>query len=78
MENIVNTTGPIITIQDAGILQTNKHGSLPLPSILSPVATIDTLVPGLKSSYFLSLGQLCDNGCNVLLNKHNMYEIKGK
>ena len=26
----------------------------------------------------LSLGQLYDNGCKVLLNKHNMYAIKEK
>ena len=26
----------------------------------------------------LSLGQLCDDGCNVLLNKQKMYAIKDK
>ena len=68
----------MIIMPYAGTLQANKHGSLPLPSTLSPSETIATIVPGLKSSSILSLGKLCDDVCNVLLNKQNMYEIKDK
>ena len=78
LENVVNATGPMITMPDAGTLQANKHGTLPLPSILSSAATIATIVPGLKFYSMLSLGQLCGNGCNVLLNKQKMYAIKDK
>ena len=69
MDNIVNATGPMIIMPYTGTLYASKHGSIPLPSILSPEANIDTIVPGLKSYYLLSLGQLCEGGCNVLINK---------
>ena len=78
LDNIVNAPGPAIITPEAGTLQASKHGSLPLPTILSPVATIATIVPGLKSYYLLSLGQLCDDDCNDLLTKQNMYTIKEK
>ena len=68
----------MIIITDAVTLQANKHGSIPIPSTLSPAETIATIVPGLKSSYLLSLEQLFDNGSNVLLNKQNMSSIKYK
>ena len=72
LEKIVNAPEPVIIIPYAGTPQEIKHGSLPLPSILSPAATTATIVPGLKSYSPFSLGQLCDNGCNVLINKQNM------
>ena len=75
---IVNTAVNIIIIPETGTLQANKHGSQPLPSKLSPAETIATIVPGLKSSYLLSLGQLYEDDCNVLPNKQNMYAIKDK
>ena len=52
--------------------------TIPLPSILSSAATITTIVPDLNISYMLSLGQLCDNGCYLLLKKQNMYAMKDK
>ena len=78
LEKIVDATGPMIIIPDTVTLQASKHGSLPLPSILSLSETIAKIVQGLKSSSLLSLGQLCDNGCNVILNKQNIYAIKDK
>ena len=78
MDNIVNAPGPMIIIPDTGKLQARKHISLPILRIFSPAATINTIIPGFNSSYMLSLGQLYDNGCNVLLNKQKMYAIKEK
>ena len=78
LDNIVNAPVPMIIMIDEGTLQEIKHGSLPLPSTLSPAATTATIVPGLNSSSFLSLGHLCDNGCNILLKKQKMYAIKEK
>ena len=78
MDNIVNAIGPMISMSDDGILQANTYGSIKLLSKIPPAATIATIVPGLKSSSLLSLGQLCDDGCNVLLNKQKMYSIKDK
>ena len=78
MEKILYEKGPMIIMPDAGTLQANKHGSLTLPSKLSPEATTSTIVPVLKSYSLLSLGQLCDDGWNVLLNKQKTYAIKDK
>ena len=75
-DNIVIASGHIITMTDAGILQANKNCSIPLLSILSSAATISTIVPGLNISSLLSLGKLCEEGFNVLFNKHKMYTIK--
>ena len=68
----------MIIIPEAVALHANNNGSLPLPITLSPAATTATIVPGLKSYYMLSIGQLCDDGFNLLLNKHNMYAMKEK
>ena len=35
-------------------------------------------MPQLKSSSLLSLGQLCDDGCDVILNKGKLYAVKNK
>ena len=78
LEKFLNVTGHTIIIPDYGTLQANKHAYLPLTSTLSPAEIIATIVPGLNSSSLLSMGQLCDNGCNVLLNKHNIYAINDK
>ena len=68
----------MIIIPDVGILQVRKYGSLPLPIIVSPAENIATIVQGLNSSSMLSISQLCDNFCNVILNKQKMYKIKDK
>ena len=59
---IINLTGNMISMPDAGTLQENKHDTLPPPSILSSAATIAQNLPGSKSSYSFSLGRLCDDG----------------
>ena len=78
LEKNVHVPGSMIIMPDSGTLQENKHGYLPQPSILSPVSTITTIVPGLKSSSLLSLGHLFDYGCNLILNKQRIYTIKDK
>ena len=36
------------------------------------------ILPGLKSALLISIGQLCDDGCNVLLNNKKLLAIKNK
>ena len=74
--DIVNETRPMIIMPVAGTLKENKHSSLPMTSTISSSATIAISVLGLKSSYMFSLGQLCGDGCNIILNKQKMYSIK--
>ena len=52
--------------------------NLPLYSKLSKKARIAKILPELRSSSLLSLGQLCDDDCDILLNKKKMYVIKDK
>ena len=49
-----------------------------LVRLLSPASTIAKILPDLNSSSLLSLVQVCDGGCNVLLNKQKIYAIKDK
>ena len=72
----MNAPVPMIIIPDAGTLQASKYGSLPLPSLLSPEATISTIVSGFKIYYFLSLGELSCGGCNVLLKEQKYIRNK--
>ena len=78
LEKNVHVPGSMIIMPDSGTLQENKHGYLPQPSILSPVSTITTIVPGLNSYYLLSLWHLCVDGWNVILNKQKMYATNKK
>ena len=36
------------------------------------------IAPGLKSYSIFSIGKLCDDGFNVIINKQNMHVIKDK
>ena len=36
------------------------------------------ILPGLKCASVISIGQLCDNGCNILLNKYKLTTVKIK
>ena len=42
----------------------------PLPASFSSKAKSATILPQLRSSNLISLGQLCDDGCNIILNKN--------
>ena len=36
------------------------------------------ILPGLQSALLISIGQLCDDNCDVLLNKHTLLTVKEK
>ena len=57
-------------------LQATKAGTIPLHPTLSQQATTTHIVPGLNSSSLISLGQLCDDGWNVLLTDTALYAVK--
>ena len=51
-------------------------GQSTLSSKISKEAQTETALPALRSSLWISLEQLCDNNCVILLNKEKMYAIK--
>ena len=68
--------GPAVILPDAGSIRPTKMGQLSLSKKLSKQAQSATALPALKSASLVSLGQLCDDDCVVLLNKRKMYAIK--
>ena len=76
LKNTKPYIGPAVLLPDAGSIKPSKMGQLSLSSKLSKQAQTATALPELKSSSLISLGQLCDDNCIVLLDKKNMYAIK--
>ena len=62
-------SGPSVLLPDADSIPPSQQGTLTLHHDLSRQAQIGTVLPQLQSSSLLSLGQLCDDGCDVILNK---------
>ena len=70
LENVHETTnGPTVTLPNGETLTSTRAGYLPLPAELSTRAKKATLLKNLKSSTLISFGQLCDDGCEVILKK---------
>ena len=65
-----------IILPNAAQVHSSQSGQLPLSKHLSAKAKDATVVPQLKSSSLISLGQLCDDGCDVLLNKKDLKVFK--
>ena len=55
-----------------------EQGTIPLSPLLSTSAKEATILPELKSSSLISLGQLADDGCTILLTKRYLTAIKYK
>jgi len=63
-------------LPDAGTIRPTLQGQLLLSTKLSKQAQRATALPALKSSSLISLGQLCDDDCTVILDKNKMLAIK--
>ena len=57
-------------------LQATERGELHFSKSLSENARTAVILPGLKSSSLISFGKLCDDDCDILLNKRKMYAVK--
>ena len=67
-----------VQLPNGKYITSSKQGELPLSKELSTTAKIATILPHLKSSSLISLGKLCDDGCNILLNRTKLYAIKNR
>ena len=76
--DIQTYAGPLVTLPNVKNIYATQQGNLPLSNKLSKKAKIVTILPELRSSSLLSLGQLYDGDCDILLNKKQMYVIKDK
>ena len=78
LDNVIPFMGPSVTLpNNKQILPTNQ-GLIPLSTQLSKSSRTATVLPQLKSSSLISLGQICDDSCTVLLNKEKLYALKDK
>ena len=71
LQNIEITPGPTVTLPNNTTITSTARGRLPLHDSLSREATTTAILPNLHSSSLISLGQLCDDDCQVLLNKNH-------
>ena len=59
-------------------MKATKKGQLPFSNTLSKEGKTAAIVPWLKSASLISIPQLCDDDCEVLLNKKKLYAIKNE
>ena len=59
-------------------ISSTEKGELPLAKSLTKQARLANILPKLGSASLISLGQLCDDDCNVLLTKKTLLVIKNK
>ena len=61
-----------VTLPNSQSISSTIQGTLPLSNELTSKAKIAVVLPNLTSSSLISLGQLCDDGCNINLDKDRM------
>ena len=76
LHKIKNAPGPTVTLPNNTTITSTSCGRLPLHESLSPQATTTSILPNLQISSLISLGQLCDDDCQVLLNKKSLFVVK--
>ena len=69
LKNIHPIDGPSVFLPNMESIKTTHQGSLPFEE-LSSTALAANILPNLHSASLTSLGQLCDDDCDVWLNKH--------
>ena len=72
LDNVVDdTTGPTVMLPDMTKITANKKGTVAIPGLSMGAKTVHIL-PNLKSASLLSMGQLCDDGCEITLTNKNI------
>ena len=76
LSNIKPYRSPSITLLNREMLDPSHKRTLPLSSQLSSEATEAAVLPKLKSSSLISLGQICDENCTIIFDKENLVTLK--
>ena len=66
---MTQTNGPTVYLPNMDTIQTTHMGKLPFNTQLSNIAITANVLLSLKSASLISLGQLCDDNCNISLDK---------
>ena len=75
LDNVRKTNGPSVFLPNMEQIHTTHSGLLPFKE-LSEEAQTTNILPKLQSASLVSLGQLCDDNCEVNLNERHLYAIK--
>ena len=78
LDNIEQYLGPSVLLPNNEMISSNEKGQIPLSSLLSKEAKTAQILPKLASSSLISLGQLCDDDCVIMLHKKKLLAIKNK
>ena len=78
LSDITAYIGPKVVLPNNTEIGATKKGQLPLSEHLSEKAKEGTVLPQLTNSSLVSLGQLCDDDCIVILTKQSLDVIKNK
>ena len=65
LSNITSYSSANVMLSNAELIPSKEAGKLPLLNTLSEKAKRVIVLPALKNSLLISLGQLCDNDYNV-------------
>ena len=76
LSDITHFSGPTVMIRNGNSITATKQGTLPLLPLLSLAAKKTAILPQLKSSSLISLGQLADDGCTIVLDYKKLTGIK--
>ena len=76
LKNVTLAPGPSVQLPNSELIHSTARGEIPLPKELSQDAKETMILPKLTSSNLISLGQLCDDDCEIILNKDIMKAIK--
>ncbi len=72
------SNGPSVLLPNGDTLQANKQAFIPINNNLSLQAQCTYIFPGLENSSLLSIGQLCDDNCQALFDKHLLHIFKNR
>ena len=78
LSNLKNISGPSVLLPNGDKISSTEEGLIPLSPKLSTIASTDMVLPGLQSASLISIGQLCDDNCDVFLNNHTLLAVKEK
>ena len=76
LDNIKKCKGPSVLLPNNELISSTKKGQLPLSNALSHNAQTAMILLKLASFLLISLGQLCDDNCAILLDKKKLVAFK--
>ena len=78
LTNIRPYTGTSVILPDGDTLTANQQGIINISSKLSKLAQRATVLKNLTSSLLISLGQICNDKCTVIMQADKLYAAKTK